>query len=82
MAVVLRSAADEITLRRNRQALDVLQLKPKVLVDVTSIDELPGDRRWSQLRHTAIQRSRATTTCDLRKGLVGIYGNLYMEIYR
>jgi 4-hydroxymandelate oxidase len=31
-------SADEITLRRNRQALDLLQLKPKVLVDVTSID--------------------------------------------
>jgi 4-hydroxymandelate oxidase len=31
-------SADEITLRRNRQALDALQLKPKVLVDVTSVD--------------------------------------------
>jgi 4-hydroxymandelate oxidase len=31
-------SADEITLRRNRQALDLLQLKPKVLVDVTRID--------------------------------------------
>jgi 4-hydroxymandelate oxidase len=31
-------SADEITLRRNREALDLLQLKPKVLVDVTSID--------------------------------------------
>ena len=31
-------SADEITLRRNRQSLDALQLKPKVLVDVTSID--------------------------------------------
>jgi 4-hydroxymandelate oxidase len=31
-------SADEITLRRNRQALDLLQRKPKVLVDVTSID--------------------------------------------
>src|ERR1700728_1447002 len=29
-------SADEITLRRNRQALDLLQLKPQVLVDVTS----------------------------------------------
>src|ERR1700728_1228426 len=31
-------SADEITLRRNRQALDLIQLKPKVLVDVTRID--------------------------------------------
>src|SRR5665213_1450150 len=31
-------SADEITLKRNRQALDALQLKPKVLVDVTTID--------------------------------------------
>ena len=31
-------SADEITLKRNRQALDALQLKPKVLVDVTSVD--------------------------------------------
>jgi isopentenyl diphosphate isomerase/L-lactate dehydrogenase-like FMN-dependent dehydrogenase len=31
-------SADEITLRRNRQALDLLQLKPKVLVDVSRID--------------------------------------------
>jgi 4-hydroxymandelate oxidase len=31
-------SADEITLRRNRQALDSLQLKPRVLVDVTRID--------------------------------------------
>ena len=31
-------AGDEITLRRNRTALDALQLKPKVLVDVTHID--------------------------------------------
>jgi 4-hydroxymandelate oxidase len=31
-------SADEITLRGNRQALDLLQLKPKVLVDVTTID--------------------------------------------
>jgi 4-hydroxymandelate oxidase len=31
-------AADEITLRRNRTALDALQLKPRVLVDVTHID--------------------------------------------
>jgi 4-hydroxymandelate oxidase len=31
-------SADEITLKRNRQALDLLQLKPKVLVDVTRID--------------------------------------------
>ncbi len=31
-------SADEITLRRNRDALDALQLKPRVLVDVTRID--------------------------------------------
>lgn len=31
-------SADEITLRRNRSALDALQLKPQVLVDVTRID--------------------------------------------
>jgi 4-hydroxymandelate oxidase len=31
-------SADEITLKRNRQALDLLQLKPKVLIDVTRID--------------------------------------------
>jgi hypothetical protein len=31
-------SADEITLRRNREALDELQLKPRVLVDVTRID--------------------------------------------
>ena len=31
-------SADEITLRRNRSALDGLQLKPRVLVDVTKID--------------------------------------------
>jgi 4-hydroxymandelate oxidase len=31
-------SADEITMRRNREALDGLQLKPKVLVDVTKID--------------------------------------------
>jgi 4-hydroxymandelate oxidase len=31
-------SADEITLRRNREALDALQLKPRVLVDVTRID--------------------------------------------
>jgi 4-hydroxymandelate oxidase len=31
-------SADEITLRRNRQALDSLQLKPRVLVDVTRVD--------------------------------------------
>jgi 4-hydroxymandelate oxidase len=31
-------SADEITLRRNRAALDALQLKPRVLVDVTRID--------------------------------------------
>jgi 4-hydroxymandelate oxidase len=31
-------SADEITLRRNREALDALQLKPRVLVDVTKID--------------------------------------------
>jgi 4-hydroxymandelate oxidase len=31
-------SADEITLKRNRQALDLLQLKPKVLVDVSTID--------------------------------------------
>lgn len=31
-------SADEITLRRNRTALDALQLKPQVLVDVTKID--------------------------------------------
>lgn len=40
-------SADEITLRRNRSALDGLQLKPRVLVDVTRIDtscELLGYR--------------------------------------
>jgi 4-hydroxymandelate oxidase len=31
-------AGDEITLRRNRSALDALQLKPRMLVDVTRID--------------------------------------------
>lgn len=31
-------SADEITLKRNRSALDGLQLKPRVLVDVTRID--------------------------------------------
>jgi 4-hydroxymandelate oxidase len=31
-------SADEITVRRNREALDALQLKPRVLVDVTRID--------------------------------------------
>jgi 4-hydroxymandelate oxidase len=31
-------SADEITLRRNREVLDALQLKPRVLVDVTRID--------------------------------------------
>jgi 4-hydroxymandelate oxidase len=31
-------SADEITLRRNRTALDALQLKPRVLVDATRID--------------------------------------------
>ena len=31
-------SADEITLRRNREALDALLLKPRVLVDVSRID--------------------------------------------
>src|SRR5580698_10517238 len=31
-------SADEITMRRNREALDTLQLKPRVLVDVTKVD--------------------------------------------
>ena len=31
-------SADEITLRRNREALDKLQLKPRVLVDVSHVD--------------------------------------------
>jgi 4-hydroxymandelate oxidase len=31
-------SADEITLRRNRTVLDALQLKPRVLVDVTRVD--------------------------------------------
>ena len=31
-------SADEITLRRNREALDAVLLKPRVLVDVTKID--------------------------------------------
>jgi len=31
-------SADEITVRRNREALDALELKPRVLVDVTRID--------------------------------------------
>ena len=31
-------SGDEITLRRNRTALDALQLKPRVLVDVSKID--------------------------------------------
>jgi 4-hydroxymandelate oxidase len=31
-------SADEITMRRNREALDALLLKPRVLVDVTRID--------------------------------------------
>lgn len=31
-------SADEITLRRNREALDALQLKPRILVDVSRID--------------------------------------------
>ncbi|MGH7311061.1 MAG: alpha-hydroxy acid oxidase [Candidatus Rokuibacteriota bacterium] len=42
-----QGAADEITLRRNREAFDALRLKPRVLVDVTRIDtrlELFGQR--------------------------------------
>jgi 4-hydroxymandelate oxidase len=31
-------SADEITLRRNREALDELRLKPRVLVDMTRVD--------------------------------------------
>lgn len=31
-------SADEITLRRNRQALDEIRLRPRVLVDVTRVD--------------------------------------------
>jgi 4-hydroxymandelate oxidase len=42
-----QGAADEITLRRNREAFDAVRLKPRVLVDVTRIDtrlELFGQR--------------------------------------
>ena len=42
-----QGAADEITLRRNREAFDAIRLKPRVLVDVSSIDtrlELFGQR--------------------------------------
>ncbi len=42
-----QGAADEITLRRNREAFDALRLKPRVLVDVSRIDtrlELFGQR--------------------------------------
>ena len=40
-------AADEITLRRNRESFDALRLKPRVLVDVSALDtrlELFGQR--------------------------------------
>jgi len=42
-----QGAADEITLRRNREAFDAIRLRPRVLVDVSSIDtrlELLGQR--------------------------------------
>src|SRR5262249_7876335 len=42
-----QGAADEITLRRNREAFDSLRLKPRVLVDVSRLDtglELFGQR--------------------------------------
>jgi 4-hydroxymandelate oxidase len=42
-----QGAADEITLRRNREAFDTLKLKPRVLVDVSRLDtglELFGQR--------------------------------------
>lgn len=35
---VAQGAADELTLRRNREAFDAIQLKPRVLVDVSSLD--------------------------------------------
>jgi 4-hydroxymandelate oxidase len=42
-----QGAADEITLRRNREAFDAVRLKPRVLVDVSAVDtrlELLGQR--------------------------------------
>jgi 4-hydroxymandelate oxidase len=42
-----QGAADEITLRRNREAFDALRLRPRVLVDVSAVDtrlELLGQR--------------------------------------
>ena len=35
---VAQGAADEITLRRNREAFDALRLRPRVLTDVSSLD--------------------------------------------
>ncbi len=43
-------SADEITLKRNRSALDGLRLKPRVLVDVTRIDT-SCDLLGSKLKH-------------------------------
>lgn len=44
---VVQGAADEITLRRNREAFDALRLRPRVLIDVSRVDtglELFGQR--------------------------------------
>jgi 4-hydroxymandelate oxidase len=44
---VAQGAADEITLRRNREAFDAIRLRPRVLIDVSSLDthlELFGQR--------------------------------------
>ena len=35
---IAQGAADEITLRRNREAFDALRLKPRVLTDVSALD--------------------------------------------
>src|SRR5207244_13515870 len=44
---ISQGAADELTLRRNREAFDAIRLRPRVLVDVSRIDtrlELFGQR--------------------------------------
>lgn len=35
---IAQGAADEITLRRNREAFDLIRLRPRVLVDVSTLD--------------------------------------------
>ena len=35
---IAQGAADELTLRRNREAFDAIRLKPRVLVDVSALD--------------------------------------------